>query len=42
MIAAADERGHERADRLIAAYLAKIGIDGGLLALSKTWPSPRP
>jgi hypothetical protein len=36
VIAAADQRGHERADRLAAAYLAKMGIDAGMLALTKT------
>lgn len=35
-IAAADQRGHERADRLAAAYLARMGIDAGLLALTRT------
>jgi len=33
-IAAADQRGHERADRMIAAYLAKMGIDTGLLRVA--------
>jgi hypothetical protein len=36
VIAAADQRGHERADRLATAYLARMGIDAGLLALTKT------
>lgn len=36
VIAAANERGHERVDRLAATYLAKMGIDAGLLALTKT------
>ena len=35
-VAAADQRGHERADRLVSAYLAKMGIDAGLLALAKS------
>ncbi len=35
-VAAADQRGHERADRLVSAYLAKMGIDSGLLALAKS------
>jgi hypothetical protein len=35
-VAAASERGHERADRMVAAYLAKMGIDAGLLGLTKT------
>jgi hypothetical protein len=33
---AADERGHERADRMVAVYLAKMGIDAGLLSVAKT------
>jgi hypothetical protein len=36
MVAAADERGHERADRMVAAYLARVGVDAGLLTLSKS------
>jgi hypothetical protein len=36
VVAAADERGHQRADRMVAAYLAKVGIDAGLLGLTKT------
>ncbi len=36
VVAAAAERGHVRADRMIAAYLAKMGIDAGLLGLTKT------
>ena len=36
VVAAASERGHERADRMVAAYLAKMGIDAGLLGLTKT------
>ncbi len=35
-IAAADHRGHERADRLVSAYLAKVGIDAGLLGLARS------
>jgi len=34
VIAAADQRGHERADRMVAGYLAKMGIDGGLLRVA--------
>jgi hypothetical protein len=34
-VAVADQRGHERADRMVAAYLAKMGIDAGLLSLAK-------
>jgi hypothetical protein len=36
VMAAADERGHERADRMVAVYLAKMGIDAGLLSVAKT------
>jgi hypothetical protein len=36
VMAAADERGHERADRMVAVYLAKMGIDAGLLGVAKT------
>lgn len=36
VIAAANERGHERADRMVAVYLAKIGIDAGLLGVAKS------
>ncbi|HET7885024.1 MAG TPA: hypothetical protein VFL62_02240 [Bradyrhizobium sp.] len=36
VIAAANQRGRERADREAALYLAKIGIDAGLLALTRT------
>jgi hypothetical protein len=35
-IAAASQRGRERADRIAAVYLTKMGIDAGLLALTKT------
>jgi hypothetical protein len=35
-IAAANQRGRERADRVASAYLAKVGIDAGLLALTRT------
>ncbi|SHN83786.1 hypothetical protein SAMN05444170_5634 [Bradyrhizobium erythrophlei] len=35
-IAAANQRGRERADRVASAYLAKMGIDAGLLALTRT------
>jgi hypothetical protein len=35
-IAAANQRGRERADQMISAYLAKMGIDNGLLTLTKT------
>jgi hypothetical protein len=35
-VAAADQRGHERADRMVAAYLAKMGIDTGLLSLARS------
>lgn len=35
-IAAADQRGHERVDGMAAVYLAKMGVDVGLLALTKT------
>ncbi len=34
VIAAADQRGHERADRMVAAYLSKMGIDPGLLRVA--------
>jgi hypothetical protein len=36
VIAAADQRSHERADRMVAAYLARMGIDAGLLGLAKS------
>jgi hypothetical protein len=36
VIAAANQRGRERADRVASAYLAKMGIDAGLLALTRT------
>lgn len=36
MIAAANERAHERSDRNIAAYFAKVRGDTALLALSRT------
>jgi hypothetical protein len=36
VVAEANQRGRERADRLAAAYLAKTGIDVGLLALTRT------
>ena len=36
VIAAANQRGRERADRLASGYLAKMGIDAGLLALTRT------
>ena len=36
VIAAANQRGHQRADRMASAYLAKVGIDAGLLGLTKT------
>jgi len=35
-IATANQRGRERADRVASAYLAKMGIDAGLLALTRT------
>jgi hypothetical protein len=35
-IAAADQRGHERVDSMAAVYLTKMGIDAGLLVLTKT------
>jgi hypothetical protein len=34
--AAADQRGHERIDGMAAVYLAKMGVDAELLALTKT------
>lgn len=34
-IAAADQRSHERADRMVATYLARMGVDAGLLGLAK-------
>jgi hypothetical protein len=34
VIAAADQRGHERADRMVAAYLSKMGIGAGLLRVA--------
>ena len=36
MTAAADQRGHERADGMAAVYLAKMGVDAELLALTKS------
>ena len=36
MIAAANQRGRERADRTASVYIAKMGIDAGLLALTRT------
>jgi hypothetical protein len=36
MVAAANERAHERSDRNIAAYFARMGGDGALLALART------
>ena len=36
VIAAANKRGRERADRVVSVYLAKMGIDAGLLALTRT------
>ncbi len=36
VIAAANRRGRERADRVASVYLAKMGIDAGLLALTRT------
>jgi hypothetical protein len=36
VIAAANQRGRERADRVASVYLAKMGIDAGLLALTRT------
>jgi hypothetical protein len=36
VIAAADLRGHERADNMVAAYLTKMKIDAGLLGVAKT------
>ena len=36
MIAAANRRGRERADRVAGSYLTKMGIDPGLLALTRT------
>ena len=36
VIAAADQRSHERADRMVATYLAKMGIDARLLGLAKS------
>ena len=36
VIAAANERGRERADRVASVYLAKMKIDAGLLALTRT------
>jgi hypothetical protein len=36
VVAAANERGRERADRAASGYLAKMGIDAGLLALTRT------
>jgi hypothetical protein len=36
MRAAATERGHERADRMVASYIVKMGIDIGLLDLAST------
>ena len=36
VIAAANQRGRERADRIASAYLVKMGIDAGLLVLTRT------
>jgi hypothetical protein len=36
MRAAATERGHERADRMVASYIVKMGVDIGLLDLAST------
>ena len=36
VVAAANQRGRERADRVASVYLAKVGIDPGLLALTRT------
>lgn len=36
VVAVANRRGHERADQMVAAYLAKMGIEAGLLSLAKS------
>ena len=36
MRAAATERGHERADRMVASYIVRMGVDIGLLGLTST------
>jgi hypothetical protein len=36
VVAVASQRGHERADQMVAAYLAKMRIDPGLLSLART------
>jgi hypothetical protein len=36
MRAAATERGHERADRMVSSYIVKMGVDVGLLGLAST------
>jgi hypothetical protein len=36
MRAAATERGHERADRMVASYIVRMGVDIGLLDLAST------
>jgi hypothetical protein len=36
VIAAASQRGRERADRVASVYLAKMGINAGLIALTRT------
>jgi hypothetical protein len=36
MRAAATERGHERADRMVASYIVRMGVDIGLLNLAST------
>jgi hypothetical protein len=36
VVAVASQRGHERADHMIAAYLAKMGIGAGLLGLASS------
>jgi hypothetical protein len=36
VVAVASQRGHERADQMVAAYLAKMRIDPGLLNLART------
>jgi hypothetical protein len=36
VMAAADQRGHARADRMVAVYLTKMGIDAALLGIAKS------
>jgi hypothetical protein len=36
VVAAANQRGRERADRVASVYLARMGIDAGLIALTRT------